>query len=118
MVFTQISTDKCDIKIQFEHFNDNKINSVLSSSGQGPGQVPGQVQKVQRLRANIKLNLVCHPPTHHSPPSELFMGDNDSNHYCMTSKHVSLISSFKMTFRMTFRMTFKMTFRMAFSLRL
>ena len=29
LFFTQISTDKRDIKIQFEHFNDNKINSVF-----------------------------------------------------------------------------------------
>ena len=28
-----------------------------------------------------------------------------SNHYCMTSNYVPLISAFKMTFRMTLRMT-------------
>ena len=35
-----------------------------------------------------------------------------SNHYCMTSNHVPLISAFKMTFRMTFRMTYRMTIMM------
>ena len=35
-----------------------------------------------------------------------------SNHYCMTSNHVPLMSAFKMTFRITFRMPFRMTLRM------
>ena len=57
------------------------VQFILSSSGpgprSGPGQVPGQVEKVQGLRAKdldlgYTLNLVCHPPTH--PPSKLFFG--------------------------------------------
>ena len=36
----------------------------------------------------------------------------------MTSNHVPLISTFKMTFRMTIRMTFRMTIRMTFRMTL
>ena len=62
----------------------------LSSSGpgprSGPGQVPGQVQKVQGPRTKrpgpgLTLNLVCHPPTHHHHhhhPLNFSWGDNHS----------------------------------------
>ena len=34
-----------------------------------------------------------------------------SNHYCITSKNVPLISAFKIAFRMTSRMTLRMTLK-------
>ena len=81
---------------------------MLSSSGPGPGQVPGQVQglRTKDLDLDYTLNLVCH-----HPPLNFYWGDNASKPFCMPSNHVPLKSAFRMTFRMTFRLTLRMTFK-------
>ena len=59
---------------------------LLSSSGPGPGQVPGQVQKVQGLRTkDLDLGILI---------------------FRMIFRNI-----FRMTLRMTLRMTFRMTLR-------
>jgi len=74
-LYTNTFMNRCPHTFTLKH----KISDlVLSSSGpgprSGPGQVPGQVQKVQGPRTKrpgpgLTLNLVCHPlTTHHSPP--------------------------------------------------
>ena len=55
----------------------SSFTKILSSSGpgprSGPGQVPGQVRKVQGLRTkDLDLGLV------YSPPVNFSWGDNDS----------------------------------------
>ena len=90
------------LELSIVKLNSRSRSQVRSRSGPRSGP-KGPRTKDQRPGPGLTLNLVYHPLT----TSKLFFRINSPNHYCMTPKHASLISAFKMTFRMTFRMIFK-----------